>query len=204
MAKPKPAGKAPNASDLANLAQAVIARNTGNPLMIQKAAMKTLTELGFIEFNDAGAQGDLVPCRATETGVAYAAENCGPSNPEPAPVNPFGAHAPPTPAETSPATASTTASDFVLENDVTIPPLRRGGRGVAVRRYPFDTMAVHQSFFIPISADNPKPSKRVASVVSTASKSMAPKKFKVQAVVEAAKVTAENPTGGGARVWRLA
>lgn len=190
MAKPKsPAGPTP--AQLSLLAAAISTTNGGAVTFATDADMKFWREIAggpMVESNPDmkdPADATKVAYRATAAGLAYVAAAGAPANTAPV----AGA------APAAGATATATVSDFVLEDGIVIPPLRRGQTGTA-KQYPFAVMAVGQSFFIPKTTDNPKPSKRIAAVVSTASKNLAPKKFKVQTVTDPTK-------GEGARVWRV-
>jgi len=201
------------AADESLLSQAIVALNTGNPLFATQAAMKTLMEyfdgkdtVPLVEWNAAmtdPADGTKIAFRASPAGAEM-------NKPDPAQqpqqqpgAQPSQQQQPQTGATAVTGTETEVASDFVLEEGIAIPALKRGGRGGSAKKNPFESMGLQASFFIPKTADNLKPSKRIASVVSNASKSLAPKKFKVQAVAEIAKATPENPKGEGARVWRV-
>lgn len=189
------ATKKPSAANFLALAIAAAATNSaGPPLFATPAEMKFWTDYAggpYVESNPEmkdPTNPEKIAYRATPAGVKLSAENAG---------KPAAA-----PAATGTATTAT-ESEFVLEDGIAIPPLRRGGAGHG-RAYPFASMGIGQSFFIPKTDDNPKPSKRIAAVVSTASKNLAPKKFKVQAVVEALPGGAAGATREGARIWRTA
>lgn len=91
------------------------------------------------------------------------------------------------------AVASVTPAAFAIEDNVPVPTaIRRGGKGGNV--YPFEQLAVGQSFFVPASDAKPNPAKSLASTVSSATKRYADsdkRKFIVRSVE------------GGARVWRI-
>ena len=173
-----------SAIEIGMLKACVLATHSGAPYFAKQTSMKKLLDFPggpLVEFNDAikdSTDANKIAFRASPAGVAFANGNL-----QPAPQG--GPNGPPV------------ASEFALDDGVAVPPLKRGGRGGA-KRYPFDTMAIGQSFHIPKTADNPKPSKRIASIVSLASKKLAPKVFKVQAV------DSTDKRGEGARVWRLA
>lgn len=197
------ASKKPTAANFSALAIAAAATNGQGPaLFATPAEMKFWTDFAggpYVESNPEmkdPADPNKIAFRATAAGVKLSAENAAKSAP------PAGAATATAGANTG-ATDTATDSEFVLEDGISIPPLRRGGRGTG-RAYPFASMGVGQSFFIPKTDDNPKPSKRIAAVVSTASKNLDPKKFKVQAVVEAIPGGAAGATREGARIWRTA
>lgn len=60
-------------------------------------------------------------------------------------------------------------SAFTLENDIAVPEIVRfgGGRKAKESIYPFETMQPGQSFFVPPTADKPKPWQSMASNVSS-------------------------------------
>lgn len=219
----------PTEAQVKLLVEAVTALNMGKPFMVEKAKMKVWLDLGHVEMNEAVKEGKKVAFRASLTGKEWINANLGPGanalNPNPAPAAPIY---PPGQAPVFPGAflgADTGGGEgdgdgegdddegdgadenpkgpraiaYAFEDNIAIPPLRRGGRGHGVN-YGFDAMAVGQSFFIPATETNPKPSKRIGAVVSAASKDLAPKKFRVQTVVE------KRPDGGtreGARIWRI-
>lgn len=193
------AAKAAPARNL--LAEAVNALNTNTPMMATEAEMDGLlkdTRGPLVEFNNNMRSGDKIAFRATALGVQV---NSGQA---PAPVAAWGAPgpAPAAPAPTPPATpaaasANTGAKSYTFDAGIPVPAPRRGGRGSTV--YGFETMETGQSFFIPTTADNANPAKRIASTVSSASARLDPKKFIVRSVDETAQ-----GRGKGARVWRTA
>jgi hypothetical protein len=64
---------------------------------------------------------------------------------------------------------ATEAPKYVLDDNVPIPAIRRGGSLTPrVSPYPFDTMALNQSFHIAATPEVPTPSKKFASTVSSA------------------------------------
>lgn len=62
--------------------------------------------------------------------------------------------------------SNASAGGFVLEDNVAIPKSQRGGRRGEI--YPFDKMAVGQSFFVAATAEKPEPAKSLASTVTSA------------------------------------
>ena len=105
---------------------------------------------------------------------------------------------------------------FQIENDVPVPAISGRGRGGNV--YPFDQLAVGQSFFVPNSESKPNAAKSLASTVSSAtaryavaSEDGATKTNKKGEVVPVMVKTrkfvvrrAEEDGVKGARVWRTA
>jgi hypothetical protein len=57
-------------------------------------------------------------------------------------------------------------SKFEIEEGIPIPPAKRGGR--IENLYPFESLAVGQSFFVPASEKKPDPAKSLASTVNSA------------------------------------
>lgn len=104
--------------------------------------------------------------------------------------------------DTAPEPASTLAalaSHVVVEDNVPIPAAARFGRVRSgeplVAKFPFATLQVGQSFFIPGTPGSDKPVHRsFASVVSQANKKYYPKNFQIR----------PDKSGGieGARIWR--
>lgn len=89
-----------------------------------------------------------------------------------------------------------------IEDNVPLPPTQRFGRGPReggslVDKYPFASMEIGQSFFIPGTVGADKPMHRTfASVVSNANKKLYPRSFAIRA---------DNSNGtAGARIWREA
>lgn len=151
MAKPK--------IDMTLLASIVAAGETGTFSPVGDAAK--LEEAGVVEVNlDVKDDDGGVAVRATPTGIARveaskrmkarnAAARAG-SEPE-------------TEAETETETA------FEILSGVTPPPVRRGGGG-RHPKYPFADLEIEQGFFIKATGENPKPSKGLASTVSSANR----------------------------------
>lgn len=70
-------------------------------------------------------------------------------------------------SETNPSTGPEGAKpSFTIVAGVELPTVKRGGRSGTV--YPFDSLQVGQSFFVPASNDKPNPAKSLASTVSSA------------------------------------
>jgi hypothetical protein len=182
------------------LASAVHSTQTGSPFYASKEAMASLTANPagvLVEFNEA-AKNPLNPAeiafRATALGVQYHQANPPPQ----AGTAPTGAAWPTQPQQGGAPTQApqqTTHGAFTFDSGIDIPAARRGGR--SQNAYGFEQMNIGQSFFIPATEDNPNPSKRVASTVSSASKRLDPKAFVVRSVDEEGR-------GKGARVWRTA
>jgi hypothetical protein len=134
------------------LANIVAATNTeaGMCYMTEKS-VQVLVDAGFVECNIAMTNPDdakQVAVRATPTGMAYdPVEQAQPEGTEP---------------------METPATAFAIEDGVKIPAIKRTGSATSV--YPFDALAVGQSFFVPATEEMPNPGKSLASTVSSASK----------------------------------
>lgn len=143
--------------------------------MVTEADAAKLVKDGLVETNGEIRDGDKVAARATEKGIALnTTENSG-----------------------APAA---TPSAFAIDDGIAMPP-SRGGRNRSV--YPFEQLAVGQSFHVPASEAKPNPAKSLASTVSSANKRNAKDgasgfKFEVRSV------DATDSRGAGARVWRIA
>lgn len=177
--------KALSKADKARFEEIRKATLAGGSVFATVAAMAKLHDAGLVE----GNPGIVNPAKADEIAFRVKAEHLNaPAGPTP----------PATPAE---------KPVFVIEDNVPLPEPKRG----AVARepiYPFASLNVGQSFFIPASEAVPEPAKKFASTVSTASKRFSKevpdpakpgetirvyeRKFVIRAVE------------GGARVWRVA
>lgn len=119
--------------------------------MATPAEVKNLLDNGMVETNTEITDGDKVAVRATEKGQAEA----------PAPSTNEG-NTNVTDTNTAPA-----ASAFALIEGAVLPE-GRAPRSSSV--YPFETMNVGQSFFVPATEDKPNPAKSLASTISSANK----------------------------------
>lgn len=108
---------------------------------------------GLVEVNTAMAndKGELAT-RATAAGAAKVAE-----------VQQTNAQTQQTTPSTGPQGAK---PSFTVVTGVPIPTVKRGGRSGTI--YPFDTLEVNGSFFVPATNDKPNPAKSLASTVSSA------------------------------------
>ena len=141
------------AGDKALLATIIAAMaNADAPFhMATPAEVKNLLDNGMVETNTEITDGDKVAVRATEKGQAEA----------PAPSSNEG-NTNVTDTNTAPA-----ASAFALIEGAVLPE-GRAPRSSSV--YPFETMNVGQSFFVPATEDKPNPAKSLASTISSANK----------------------------------
>lgn len=152
--------------------------NTETPYhMVTEAEAAKLVKDGLVETNGEIRDGDKIAARATEKGIALnTTENSGGTT----------------------ATAPTSA--FAIDDGIAMPP-SRGGRNRSV--YPFEQLAVGQSFHVPASEAKPNPAKSLASTVSSANKRNA-KEGASGSKFEVRSVDATDTRGAGARVWRIA
>lgn len=137
---------------LGNIVAATQNPDTGYVHMSEKS-VKVLLDAGMVECNTemTDAQGNPA-VRATPEGIETM--NTTPDN------------------AASEATAAAPQTEFVIE-DVPLPNITRGGTSAS--KYPFDTLEIGQSFFVPATEDMPNPGKSLASTVSSASKRYATK-----------------------------
>ncbi len=126
--------------------------------MATPAEVKNLIDNGMVETNTEITDGDKVAVRATEKGQAEQASS-GSGNTD----NSNGNNQTMTTTTTAPAAASA----FALIDGAVLPE-GRAPRASSI--YPFDTMNVGQSFFVPATEDKPNPAKSLASTVSSANK----------------------------------
>lgn len=149
------------------------------------ALINQLGATPFIQMNPAAvdpADATKIASRAMADGANYAiAEGLVPNpnattpavDPMAAQVAPADGSGPavaPVAAVTQPgAHAVSTSSYAVITTAIALPPqAKRGGGGGAPSKYPFDTMEVGQSFFVPNDADKPDAAKSLQSTIATA------------------------------------
>lgn len=142
------------ADDKSLLATIIVAMaNADAPFhMATPAKVKNLVDNGMVETNNEITDGDKVAVRATEKGQAEA----------PAPSTNEG-----NTNVTDTNTAANAASPFAIIEGAVLPE-GRAPRSSSV--YPFETMNVGQSFFVPATEDKPNPAKSLASTISSANK----------------------------------
>lgn len=85
-------------------------------------------------------------------------------------------------------------STFAIEDGVAIPIKRIGVKGVS--SYPFASLNIGQSFFVPVTAKTQEPWKTLTSMASRNSREGWPKRFIT------ARVAASGTTPEGVRIWR--
>lgn len=116
--------------------------------MIHKDHAKELADAGHVEVNTQIVDGDSIAVRATASLLASApADGSAPA------------------AVTD---AVTTQPTFELLSGIPLPAIKRGG--IREEQYPFSKMEVGQSFFVPCTAEYPKPWDSFASTVSSATR----------------------------------
>lgn len=124
------------------LAAIVAATLAGSFVYAAPIEVASLVKAGEVEQNKDMKEGNKFATRATEAGIAKHNAEGGEGEQDNGP------------------------SAFVLEDNVEMPKSGRGGRKGDT--YPFDKMAVGQSFFIAATAEKPNPAKAMASTVSSA------------------------------------
>jgi hypothetical protein len=89
--------------------------------------------------------------------------------------------------------------DFEIETGIPVPEIKRGGE--RANAYPFDTLEVGASFFIPESETLKNPAKTLASTVSSATR-----RFKSATPRRVFTIRGNEMKNGvkGARIWRVA
>lgn len=167
------------------------------------AAVHTpLAEAGLVEVNPSMANdaGELAT-RATQKGIDSVSKNDENATSE---------------TQGEPAKTEKVKTMFQLEDNVAMPSI--SGRGRTGTTYPFEAMAVGQSFFVANSEDKPNAAKSLASTVSSATARYAvpsadgatktnKKGETVPVMVETRKFvvrSVEENGVKGARVWRTA
>lgn len=152
--------------------------NAEQPFTFATAAqVDKLVKEGLAETNPDITDGDKLAVRATEKGITTMTDT------------------------STGGTSAVTTSTFAIDDGVPLPPAsNRGGRGGNV--YPFDALAVNQSFHVAATETKPNPAKSLASTISSANKRF--KKAGKDNCFRVAAVDATDPRGAGARVWRIA
>lgn len=192
MATKKSTAKKNTAAPVIGLAEIVAAGANG--MYTSPDVHASLVEAGLVEINPGMTnEAGEIATRATQKGIdnVNTATNTGTAAPASAPV----------------------ASSFAVEDDVPMPTTSGRGRGRGGNVYPFDALAVGQSFFVPNTEDKPNAAKSLASTVSGATARYAEVvegQFKTNKKGEQVPVTRDTrkfvvrSVEGGARVWRTA
>lgn len=193
MATKKSNAKNSAAAAVAVIGLAEIVAAGANGLYTSPAIHASLVEAGLVEINPGMTnEAGEIATRATQKGIET--------------VNT------PNTATGTAATSAPVASSFAIEDNVPMPTA--SGRGRGGNTYPFDALAVGQSFFVPNSEDKPNAAKSLASTVSSATARYAvedangatktnKKGETVPVMVETRKFVVRS-VEGGARVWRTA
>lgn len=183
------------------LEEIVSATQAGNFVYTGVAIHGPLVEAGLVEVNPSITnEAGEIATRATEKGISAVSKN---QNHE-------------STAEAGATATATGKNGFVLEANVPVPTIKRGGRGGEV--YPFDEMQPGHSFFVAADESKPNPAKSLASTVSSATARYAvpaedgstktnKKGETVPVMVETRKFvvrSVEENGVKGARVWRTA
>lgn len=114
---------------------------------------------------------------------------------KPAPKTAAAPEAPPAPAPPV-APAASAASPYAIEDNIPLPIKRIGVKGEST--YPFATLGINQSFFVPVTEKSKEPWKTLTSMASRMSRELFPKHFVT------ARVPATGNTPEGVRIWRTA
>lgn len=209
MATKKSAGKK-TAATVPAIGLAEIVAAGANGIYVPESVFAPLVEAGLVEINTAMTnEAGEVATRATQKGIDSLQSN-GDNTSEAS-----EASANSETAATETGKTQKVKTMFKIEDSIPVPTSSRG-RGGNV--YPFDELAVGQSFFVPNSEDKPNAAKSLASTVSSATARYAVasedgatktnKKGKVVPVmVETRKFvvrSVEENGVKGARVWRTA
>lgn len=202
-------------AQIVKLGEIVAATQAGTPgfLYMTEKSVKILLDADYVECNTQMTDGNKVAVRATKSGAdAYEAAQAEGAGTDETPTGE-------TPSATNEGTRTMNA--FAIDNAVPIPAIKRSGAATSI--YPFDALAVGQSFFVPATEDMPNPGKSLASTVSSASKRYATengtrtinRKNKETGEMEPVEVpaytyerkfmvrTVEENGVKGARVWRI-
>ena len=208
MTTKKSAAKKTAATAVAVIGLAEIVAAGANGLFTPAAVHGSLVEAGLVEINPAMVnEAGEIATRATQAGIesldsgAIVVDNAT--------------------TEVNSAIAETGKTEkvktmFQIEDSIPVPAISGRGRGVKV--YPFDQLAVGQSFFVPNSESKPNAAKSLASTVCSATARYAvpaedgstktnKKGEVVPVMVETRKFvvrSVEEDGVKGARVWRTA
>jgi hypothetical protein len=113
--------------------------------------VQLLVDAGLVECNNSMTDGNKVAVRVTNQGDEWLKAD----------------EAPPVEG-TDNMDNQTPAPAFAIDDDVSIPAIKRKGSSTSV--YPFAALEIGQSFFVPATEAMPTPGKSLASTVSSASK----------------------------------
>lgn len=210
MATEKSAGKK-TAATVAVIGLAEIVAAGANGIYVPESVFAPLVEAGLVEINSAMTdEHGNIATRATQKGI----DSVQPNGDNTSEASEASANSETAATETGKTEKVKTM--FKIEDSIPVPTISGRGRGGNV--YPFDELAVGQSFFVPNSEDKPNAAKSLASTVSSAtaryavpSEDGATKTNKagevVPVMVETRKFvvrSVEEDGVKGARVWRTA
>ena len=210
MATKKSAGKK-TAATVAVIGLAEIVAAGTNGIYVPESVFAPLVEAGLVEINTAMTnEAGEVATRATQKGI----DSLQPNGDNTSEASEASANSETAATETGKTQKVKTM--FPIENDVPVPAI--SGRGIGGSVYPFEVMAVGQSFFVPNSESKPNAAKSLASTVSSATARYAvpaedgstktnKKGEVVPVMVETRKFvvrSVEEDGVKGARVWRTA
>ena len=195
------------------IALAEIVAAGANGLFTPAAVHGPLVEAGLVEINPAMVnEAGEIATRATQAGIEALGNG-----------ETIGNNATSEATSETSSTAATGKTEkvktmFLIKNDVPIPAISGRGRGRGGNVYPFEVLAVGQSFFVPNSESKPNAAKSLASTVCSATARYAvpaedgstktnKKGEVVPVMVETRKFVVrrvEEDGVKGARVWRTA
>lgn len=170
-----------------DLAAVIKATEAGSFVYTSEQAHATALAEGLVEVNPSmkNEAGELAT-RATAKGIESMNQNTAPA-----------------------ADAAASKPSFTIDDNVPLAPVT--GRGRGGETYPFDKLAVGQSFFVPNTVEKPNVAKSLASTVSSATRRYAEviegetrkdrKGNEVPALRETRKFVLR-AVEGGARIWR--
>lgn len=213
MATKKSAGKKTAATVAVIGLDEIVAAGT-NGIYVPESVFAPLIEAGLVEINTAMTnEAGEVATRATQKGIDSLQPN-GDNTSEASEASEASANSETAATETGKTQKVKTM--FKIENNIPVPAI--SGRGSGGNVYPFEVMAVGQSFFVPNSESKPNAAKSLASTVSSATARYAvpaedgstktnKKGEVVPVMVETRKFvvrSVEEDGVKGARVWRTA
>ena len=213
MATKKSAGKKTAATVAVIGLDEIVAAGT-NGIYVPESVFAPLIEAGLVEINTAMTnEAGEVATRATQKGIDSLQPN-GDNTSEASEASEASANSETAATETGKTEKVKTM--FQIEDNIPVPAIFGRGRGGNV--YPFEVLAVGQSFFVPNSESKPNAAKSLASTVSSATARYAvpaedgstktnKKGEVVPVMVETRKFvvrSVEEDGVKGARVWRTA
>lgn len=155
-------------NQIAILSAAVAATSENSHIYTSGRDQTVLVKAGYIETNEAISNAEGIATRATESGIAFIKDS--ESSVEESNVAETGAEDERVDAsdETYVETVAKPAeAKFVIASNIEIPEKVKAKRK-SVTAYPFDSLEIGQSFFVPASDKKPNPAKSLASTITTA------------------------------------